>query len=326
MSSPILILGAGSRGTALAQVVADTGAKVLLRTISDRNAKSINEKHINASYFSSHTLPLTISATTNLALAVSQAGMIIIALPSRILPQVIDQIAPYYTGQSIITATKGLYQSDSLLFSSLISEKLAPKKLAVISGPSHAEEVIKRLPTFVSLASEQEDFPDEVMPFFRTEYFRLQTNTDIIGTQLGGALKNVVALACGISDGLERGANIKSAIATKGLQEVGSFIQQQGGKKETVYGLAGIGDLLVTAMSTLSRNRKAGKYLAQGNSKEKILSELMDMEVESFSALKVLSPLLQEQLSRFPLLALVDEISKQTIPQSMIERHFLEII
>lgn len=325
--SHISIIGAGSRWTSLAQVLSDNNHSTLLRSLYEKDINLINQCHINPSYLKEDKLPESISATTDLSLAIQKAEYLILSVPSHALISVVEQLQPHYNNQPIIIATKGLCPSSEFLFSSQISKLLQPSKLAVLSGPSHAEEVIKRMPTRVTIASADREFCKDVATLFSTPYFHCETSEDIVGIQIAGALKNIIALLCGMSDGLGWGVNQKSVLITKGTQEIANIIQQYSWELSTMYGISWLGDVIVTATSSqFSRNRQAGNFLAQGHSVEEIKSTIMQMVVESFFVLDTLPFLLWEKKSEYPLLSLALEIYQTSYSVAEMKECFSKMI
>jgi glycerol-3-phosphate dehydrogenase (NAD(P)+) len=220
MTPHISIIGAGSRGTSLAQVVADKGHQVLLWSLDAKDIALINQCHINPSYIKEVQLPDSIVATDSLSDALQRAEYVIFAVPSCAFVPVLTQLQPYYTGQKIIIATKGFFPSKDFLFSSQLQQQLPSASFAFLYGPSHAEEVIQRMPTWVTVASAERSYANELSFLFQTDYFHCEISTDIVGIQIIAGLKNVIALLCGMSDGLGAGVNQKSVIVTKGIQEI----------------------------------------------------------------------------------------------------------
>lgn len=285
----VAVLVAGSWGTALARVLADNGHSVKLWTRSVKQAEEINEKRSNEKYLPGARLPEGITATTDMADAVSDAEAVLFVAPSSAMREVARQAALYlHKNVLIIHATKG-FESDSLKrMSTVIAEELGRPEhdIVVLSGPSHAEEVVNRNPTTVVVASAETACAEAAQDLFMNEaYFRVYTNPDMVGVETAGAIKNIIALGAGLSDGLGFGDNAKAALITRGLAEIARLGAAMGANPLTFAGLAGVGDLIVTCTSRHSRNWRAGSMLAQGMPLVEVL-ERMGMVVEGVRTTK----------------------------------------
>lgn len=276
------VLVAGSWGTALAAVLAGNGYRVALWTRSSEQADGINSTRMNARYLPGSELPEGLSATTDMAAALEGAELALFVAPSGAMREVARQAAPHLdSGTLVVHATKG-FESDTLKrMSAVLSEELGRPQtsIVVLSGPSHAEEVIRKLPTTVVVAAEQSDKAEQAQDAFMNNAFRVYTNTDVVGVEVAGAIKNIIALGAGLSDGLQFGDNAKAALLTRGLAEIGRLGTAMGASPMTFAGLAGVGDLVVTCTSTHSRNWRAGSMLADGTPLEEVLKR-MGMVVE----------------------------------------------
>ncbi|GAK39991.1 NAD(P)H-dependent glycerol-3-phosphate dehydrogenase [Paenibacillus urinalis] len=282
MSKKVTLLVAGSWGTALASVLADNGHDVYVWTRSEQQAAEINLQHTNSRYLPGVTLSDRIVASSDMEEAVKGTSAIIIVAPSSAMRAVVLQLKPYYTkGTLIIHATKGFELPSLKRMSTVIAEDLdcAEGDIVVLSGPSHAEEVVKRNPTTIVVAALNDDKANYARDLFMNVNFRVYTNRDQVGVELAGALKNIIALGAGMSDGLGFGDNAKAAIITRGLAEISRVGVQMGANPLTFSGLAGVGDLVVTATSKHSRNWRAGYALGQGKPLNEVL-EAMGMVVE----------------------------------------------
>lgn len=274
----VSVIGAGSWGTALAMVLADNLFDVFLHTHNQNTANEINENHTNAKYLPGILLPNNIKCSTTYIEVLSNSDLILIVVPSHAVRQTIKDIIPYIKkGALLVSATKGI-ENDSLKTMTQIMSELLPfehhANLAVLSGPSHAEEVSKKIPTTLVAASSTSEVAKKVQSMFMNEYFRVYTNSDVLGVEMGGALKNIIALGAGISDGLGLGDNGKAALLTRGLAEITRLGTSLGAKQETFSGLAGIGDLIVTGTSRHSRNWRTGNLLSKGYTLENALKEI----------------------------------------------------
>ncbi|OUS77386.1 glycerol-3-phosphate dehydrogenase [Paenibacillus sp. MY03] len=276
------VLVAGSWGTALASVLASNGFKVSLWTRNEEQAKEINATRRNAKYLSDAELPVGLTATTDMETALAGAELALFVAPSGAMRQVAGQASPYLGKDTLIVhATKG-FETDTLKrMSSVLAEELGrpQSSIVVLSGPSHAEEVIRKQPTTVVVASEESDKAERAQDAFMNNAFRVYTNSDVVGVEVAGAIKNIIALGAGLSDGLRFGDNAKAALLTRGLAEIGRLGAAMGANPLTFAGLAGVGDLVVTCTSTHSRNWRAGSMLADGSPLEDVLQR-MGMVVE----------------------------------------------
>lgn len=286
----VSVFVAGSWGTALAAVLADNDRNVTLWTRNERQAVEINSTHRNSQSLQEIALPAGIRATTHIEEAVSGADALVMVAPSSAMREVTGRIRPYLKNDTLlIHAAKG-FEADSLKrMTSVIAEELPKgydkRGIVVLSGPSHAEEVIRRCPTTVVVASEMIEQAEAAQDLFINSYFRVYTNPDVTGVEVGGALKNIIALCAGLSDGLGFGDNARAALLTRGLAEMARLGTAMGANPLTFAGLAGIGDLVVTCTSKLSRNWKAGYLLAQGKSLEETLQSV-GMVVEGIRTTK----------------------------------------
>lgn len=302
------ILGAWSRGTALAQVLALNGHQPTLWSISEQDCANIQTKRENSEFLSDILLHDNISCTTSLEEATKKADLIVLALPSFALSSWLQQLKPFYLKQPIVLASKWWSWSDFSPLSSLVFQAFWDVPLVVLSGASHAEEVVKWLPTGVVLASLDLQYAKKIQTYFQNTWFRCDLSSDIIGTQLMGAFKNLIALACGISDGLGYGSNTKAFLIIKGIQEILSIWEFVGANSATLLTFAGIGDLYVTCSSSLSRNRNAGRLLAKWYTKEQITWEMMKMVAESLSMIDMLDTFLEKEEVTCPLLSMIIRI------------------
>ncbi|MEW4370309.1 NAD(P)H-dependent glycerol-3-phosphate dehydrogenase [Paenibacillus kandeliae] len=283
MSDKVTVLVAGSWGTALACVLADNGFHVSLWARTPEQAAEINNLHRNSRYLPEADLPSSIVATSNLEEAMLDTAAVIIVAPSKAMREVCQQMKPFYHEDMLcVHATKGFETGSLKRMSTVISEELnmPENDVVVLSGPSHAEEVVKRMPTTVVVAAGNEKAAAAAqMLFMNEEYFRVYTNRDTIGVELAGALKNIIALGAGLSDGLGFGDNAKAALLTRGIAEMVRVGSEMGANPLTFSGLAGIGDLVVTGTSKHSRNWRAGYMLGQGKTLDEVMNS-MNMVVE----------------------------------------------
>ncbi|REK66114.1 MULTISPECIES: NAD(P)H-dependent glycerol-3-phosphate dehydrogenase [Cohnella] len=288
-SKTVAVLVAGSWGTALARVLADNGHSVTLWTRSEAQAEEIRSLRRNRKYLPDAELPEALEATSDMEAALKGADAVVFAAPSSAMRDVARMAAVHIRPETLIVhATKG-FETDTLKrMSTVISEELGrpEEEVVVLSGPSHAEEVAQRQPTTVVVASRTVALAEAAQDLFMNEaYFRVYTNPDVIGVETAGAIKNIIALGAGLSDGLGFGDNAKAALITRGLAEIGRLGTAMGANALTFSGLAGVGDLVVTCTSRHSRNWRAGSMLAQGLGLEEVL-ERMGMVVEGVRTTK----------------------------------------
>lgn len=277
------VLVAGSWGTALASVLADNGHEVALWTRHPEQVHEINTLHTNTRYLKDAVLSANIRATLSLEEAVRGAEAVVLASPSSGMREVADNMRPFLSSDTlVIHAAKG-FEADSLKrMTSVIAEELPqqnPDRIVVLSGPSHAEEVIVKCPTTIVVAAKQLEAAEAAQDFFMSPYFRVYTNPDVVGVEVSGALKNIIALGAGMSDGLQFGDNAKAALMTRGLAEIARLGVALEANPLTFAGLSGFGDLVVTCTSRHSRNWRAGYMLGQGKPLTTVLEE-MGMVVE----------------------------------------------
>jgi len=289
LSGKVSVLVAGSWGTALASVLADNGRDVLLWTRNEQQAREINEMRRNRRFLGDMELSARITATTSLREAVEGAAAVVLVVPSAGMREVAAAIRPHLSKDAlVIHATKGFEAGSLTRMTDVIAGELPdydPRRIVVLSGPSHAEEVIRRCPTTVVVAAQELAAAEAAQDWFMNGYFRVYTNPDVAGVEVGGALKNIIALGAGLSDGLGFGDNAKAALLTRGLAEIARLGTAMGASPPTFAGLAGIGDLIVTCTSRHSRNWRAGYMLAQGDPLERVL-EQMGMVVEGVKTTK----------------------------------------
>ncbi len=283
----IAVLGAGSWGTALSMVLCGKGHKVNLWTRSEEQYRDMLRTHKNNKYLPDVNLPANLNLHIDLRSSVLNTDAILISVPSQSVREVLQEIKPYLKGNEIIiNSSKGLEKDTYLTISQVVDDELPNNKFAVLSGPSHAEEVCQNMPTTVVVASKSKNTAELVQDLFITPSFRVYTNPDVIGVELGGALKNVIAFGAGIADGLGFGDNAKAALITRGICEIARLGKVMGANKSTFAGLSGIGDLIVTCTSMHSRNRRAGILIGKGKGLDEVLKEI-GMVVEGITTTKV---------------------------------------
>ncbi|MFO3689407.1 NAD(P)H-dependent glycerol-3-phosphate dehydrogenase [Staphylococcus felis] len=274
----VTVFGTGSFGTALANVLADNGHNTLMWGKTLNTVNEINEKHTNHSYLPDVALNTKITATNQLETAVQHSDIYLIALPTKAIREVTQQIDSLLTTQKyFIHVAKGIENETFKRVSEILAECISPNNnagIGVLSGPSHAEEVVLKQPTTVAASSSNKELRQLIQDLFMTDYLRVYTNDDLVGVELGGALKNIIAIASGVLVGLGYGDNAKAALITRGLAEITRLGVKLGADPLTFQGLGGIGDLIVTCTSTHSRNFTLGYQLGKGKTLQDILDEM----------------------------------------------------
>ena len=273
----IAVLGGGSWGTALADVLARNGHGVTVWVRRPEAAIEITERSTNQRYLPDADLCPSLTASTSLIEVLSEAEFVLSACPSHAVRGVMTEIRPLIGDPIVISASKGIEIGSDLRMSQVMEETLgeeARSRIVVLSGPSFADELVRGLPSAIVAASDPEDAALEVQGIFQNPFLRVYTGTDVIGTELGGALKNVIALAAGISDGLQLGSNARAALITRGLAEITRLAIHLGADEATLAGLAGLGDLVLTCTGDLSRNRTVGLAIGRGRDPQEVLDEM----------------------------------------------------
>lgn len=279
----IKVLGAGSWGTALALLLHGNGHNVSLWSWDITHVERLLAEGENRSFMPGISLPPEMLISSHLS-GVASADIVVMSVPSHAVKEVALQIKEYISPSTIIVNTaKGFYPEDQSRLSQVIKGALPENPLCVLSGPSHAEEVARNLPTTIVLAGSDDDILQKVQDIFMSTYFRVYTNHDIIGVEVGGAVKNVIALGAGVCEGLGLGDNAKAALITRGLAEITRLGVAMGADTSTFAGLAGLGDLVVTCGSNHSRNRRAGIEIGKGRPWNQVLED-MGMVVEGVYA------------------------------------------
>jgi glycerol-3-phosphate dehydrogenase (NAD(P)+) len=272
----VAVLGAGSWGTALAALIARNGDAVVLWGRDTAVAAAIDATHENPRYLPGVTLPERLRATTDLATAMAGADLVLVVVPSHAFAETLRALAPLRApAAGVAWATKGFEPGSGRFLHEVAAEVLgADVPLAVVTGPSFAKEVAQGLPTALTVHSDDADFAQAVAEALHGPAFRAYTGDDMLGAELGGAMKNVLAVATGVADGMQLGLNARAGLITRGLNEMLRLNQALGGKAETLMGLAGLGDLVLTCTGDLSRNRRLGLALGRGQSIEAAVREI----------------------------------------------------
>lgn len=284
MKLSISVLGAGSWGTALAITLAQKGYNIRIWDLNEEHLRSMDEHRENKKYLSGVKLPDNIKIEFSVENVIYEPDIIVLSVPSQGVRNALNRIRSLVPKGCIIVNTgKGIEKESLMTISQLVKEELPDNPFVVLSGPSHAEEVGKGMPTTLVSASDSKDAAEYIQDLFMSSVLRVYTNPDVIGVELGGALKNIIALAAGISDGLGFGDNAKAALITRGIVEISRLGVAMGACPSTFSGLSGIGDLIVTCTSMHSRNRRCGILIGQGMDPQKAV-EKIGMVVEGIYA------------------------------------------
>ena len=308
------MIGSGSWGTALAWLLANNGHEVEVWSHKEEMTRMFREHHENADKLPGVILPETMAFTSDLQEACRDKDILVLAVPSPAVRSTARKMKEYIRfGQLIVSAAKGIEEDTLDYMTDIIEEEIPQANVAVLSGPSHAEEVGKGLPTAIVAGARDKKSADMVQMVFMSPVFRVYTSSDLQGIQLGAALKNVIALAAGIADGMGYGDNTKAALITRGSAEIARLGSSMGVHMETLYGLSGIGDLIVTCASTHSRNRRAGYLMGQGKSMEEAMREVSQV-VEGVYSAKAGLKLAREYQVEMPIIEAVNRVLFENCP------------
>lgn len=304
----VCVLGTGSWGSALGLTLAKKGYEVSMWTLNEEQAKRINKTRENIDYLPGVLFPNNMTVTISLEEAVLNSIIIVLAVPSQAIRSVCNQIKPFIKDEQIIVdVAKGLEKGTGLRLSEVVEEELPNNPYVTLSGPSHAEEVARDIPTTVVVASTNLEVAQKVQEIFMGPKFRVYTNPDIVGVELGGALKNIIAFCAGIATEIDLGDNSFAALITRGLAEITRLGMAMGGKHDTFYGLSGLGDLIVTCMSEHSRNRRAGRLIGKGYTVEQARKEI-GMVIESIDNIEVAYALSKKYNIEMPIVNAVYDV------------------
>ena len=303
----ISVLGAGSGGTALAFLLHNNGHQVLLWSALEEEVKMLQEKREHETKLPGVRLPEEIEITTDLEGSLQDPDIAVLAVPSPFTRSTSHRMSPFVQdGQIIVNVAKGIEEHTLMTLSDIIEEEIPNANVSVLSGPSHAEEVGKGLPTTCVVSSHDRETAEYIQSVFMSPVFRVYTTPDMLGVELGAALKNVIALAAGTADGLGYGDNTKAALITRGIAEIARLGIKMGAKLETFCGLSGIGDLIVTCASVHSRNRKAGYLIGKGYTMQEAMDEVK-MVVEGVYSAKAAKGLAEKYEVEMPI---IEEVNK----------------
>ena len=297
----IAIIGDGGWGTALALHLDRKGYQITLWGAMKENIQAIRLTRLNLKFLPGIRIPANIELTDNLSLAIAPADLVILAIPSQYLADTVKKIKGLaISGKIFISGTKGIDTKTLQRMSQIILKELGNIPFAVLSGPTIAREVAEGFPSTAVVAARNAKLAKRVQAVFNSETFRIYTNLDVIGVELGGSLKNVVAIGCGVCDGLGYGTNTKAAILSRGLVEMARLGKVMGAKEKTFYGLASLGDLLTTCYSHDSRNRYVGEELGKGKRIDQIVAS-MSMVAEGVATVKAVYKLSQQRKVPMPI-------------------------
>lgn len=310
----ICILGAGSWGTALTVLLSTKGHSVTVWSIDKNEVDMLNESREHKSKLPGVIVDDSVIFTTDIEAAIKDKEMIVMVVPSPFVRSTAKLAAPFVKAtQVIVSASKGIEESTLMTLTDVILDEIPQANVGVLSGPSHAEEVGKLMPTTVVVGAKDKETALLIQDTFMTDFFRVYTSPDIIGIELGGALKNVIALAAGIGDGLGCGDNAKAALITRGISEIKRLGIAMGGQPETFSGLSGIGDLIVTCASKHSRNRNAGYLMGQGKTYKEAMEEVK-MVVEGVYSAKAALALSKKYNIEMPIVEMINRILFDDFP------------
>lgn len=327
MAQKITILGAGSWGTALAILAATNGCQTLLWGHNPTHIADLARDRQNTRYLPKHRFPDNLKVTSDLAEAAAFSNIVLVSVPSHAFKATLIKLKPYVSDQvTIAWASKGFNPDDGSLLHEIVAEVFsAQTPAAILSGPTFASEVAANLPTAITIASSQPDFAIQLAGILHSARFRTYTSSDIVGVEVGGAVKNVLAIAAGIADGLGFGANTRAALITRGLNEIIRLGIKLGGKQETFMGLAGLGDLILTCTDNQSRNRRFGLALGQGKDSAQAMAEI-GQEIEGIAAAKETYLLAKKYALDMPISeqtykVLYERLAPQTAVENLLARN-----
>lgn len=302
------VLGAGSWGTALSLLLHKNGHEVTIWSIDNNEVEMLNATREHQTKLPGVKLPEELIITNDLESAISGMDFMVLAVPSPFTRSTARSMKSFVaSGQKVVNVAKGIEDDTLMTLSDQIEEEIPQADVAVLSGPSHAEEVGRGLPTTCVIGARTKETAEYLQKIFMNEVFRVYTSPDILGIELGGSLKNVIALAAGIADGLGYGDNTKAALITRGITEITRLGVKMGGKMETFCGLTGIGDLIVTCASVHSRNRKAGYLIGQGMTMQEAMDEVK-MVVEGVYSAKAAVKLAKKYDVSMPIVEQVNQV------------------
>jgi len=323
--SKVSVFGAGAWGSTMAQVLSDAGNEVLLWGRNADVIAEINVAHTNAKYLASHTLPENIKATTDLKEAFDFSDTYVLAIPAQQLRTTLQEWKPYFSSDSIIVSTlKGIEISTQMRMTEVIEDVLGPHKVALITGPNLADELVLRQPAGAVAAAPTIELAESIRALFRTPYYRVYTSIDVMGCELAGAIKSVIALAVGISIGMGFGENTQAMLITRGLNEVARLCAAHGSDPLSAAGLAGMGDLVASCGSPLSRNRTFGEVVGRTGSMEQARKEVAKT-VEGVASAGAVVEIAHRVGVEVPVIEAVGEIVSEQLSPAAAMQKLMEI-
>lgn len=310
----VSVIGAGSWGTALATVLSHNGHEVTIWSALSDEILSLRENREHKAKLPGVKLSEDIFLTDDLETAVKGRDMLVFAVPSVFTRSTAKSAAPYVTqGQLIVNVAKGIEEHTLMTLTEIIEQEIPQAEVAALSGPSHAEEVGRTIPTTCVAGSHKKHVAEYIQNTFMNEYFRIYTSPDVLGMEIGASLKNVIALAAGMADGLGYGDNTKAALITRGISEISALGIKMGAHIETISGLTGTGDLIVTCASMHSRNRRAGILIGQGKTMKEAMDEVQ-MVVEGVYSAKAAKALAEKYQVEMPIVEQVNKVLFDDMP------------
>ena len=319
--SKVTVFGAGAWGSTMAQVLSDAGNEVLLWGRSTEVIAEINSSHTNVKYLDSHVLPSDIRATTDLAAAFEFSQLYILAIPAQQLRITLQEWKSHFADNCTIVSTlKGIEISTQMRMTEVIADVLGPRKVAIITGPNLADELVLRQPAGAVVAAATIELAEKIRDLFDTPYYRVYTSIDVMGCELAGAIKSVIALAVGISIGMGYGENTQAMLITRGLNEVARLCAAHGSDPLSAAGLAGMGDLVASCGSPLSRNRTFGEVLGRTGSMAKAREEVAKT-VEGVASARAVAEIAHRVGVEVPVIEAVgDIVSDELTPVAALQR------
>ncbi|MCM1500147.1 MAG: NAD(P)H-dependent glycerol-3-phosphate dehydrogenase [Clostridium sp.] len=306
--SKVCVLGAGSWGTALAILLCNNGHDVRVWSIDPEEVRMLKEDREQRDKLPGVMVPSTVEFTTDMETGLREAELVVCAVPSPFVRSTMKSASAYIqAGTIVVDVAKGIEEHTYKTMTEIIEEECPQAKTGILSGPSHAEEVGRKIPTTIVAGSRDKQVAEKIQDTFMNDVFRVYTSPDVIGIELGGSLKNVIALAAGMVDGLGFGDNTKAALMTRGITEIGRLVMAMGGHIETLAGLSGIGDLIVTCTSKHSRNRNAGYLMGQGKTYQQAMDEVK-MVVEGVYSAKAALELARKHNVSMPIVEAVNQV------------------
>ncbi len=311
------IIGSGSWGVALSIHLAGLGHNIKIWSFAQEEADLINKER-KCIFLPSAVIPDNVMCSLNYEEVIENTDILLVVTPSKFVRDTISKCKQYITNQSIIVCSKGFEANTLKTLAEVVEDELPNSKVGVLSGPSHAEEVSIGIPTALVIASKHEEILKDIQENFMSETVRIYTSTDVKGVELGGALKNIIAFCAGITAGLGLGDNTFAALITRGLTEITRMGIKMGAQKDTLYGLTGLGDLVVTCLSEHSRNRRAGKLIGEGKTIEETRKEV-GMTIESIDNIEVAYELAKKYNVNMPIVeAVYDVLYNDLKPQDAV--------